>query len=233
MMKIVAISDTHGDLPEPDSLPIGDVLVVAGDVLPDDYRPGDRSEVNTSRSLRQGWFFDEVYVPWLGAVKARYSAVVWIPGNHDFFCQMIMSKRIKEAMPDGVYYLHEESVIIDGVKFYGAGWNHTYGWAFHVSEEELEERLRYVPEDVNVLVVHNPPYHHAYPPLHNFTAPKLEKWLGEQQRARAPLKAVICGHVHEAYSSVPYKFWDIPVYVVSAKDRVYESVNPPVELDIE
>ena len=224
-MKLVAISDLHGDQIPPNDFPDGDVLVIAGDVLADDYQPPGRDIVGTSRILRQGWFFDEVWIPYMEQLGEKYSAVLWIAGNHDFFLQAISAKRIQHSMPPGVHYLQESSIVLDGVKFYGAPWNMTMGWAFALDDEpEHAVKLGNVPADTNVLIVHGPPRIEGMPGFH-YTSEAFGDWLG-----LTPLKAVICGHIHEAYGT--YQIGTTPVYVVSSKNRNYELVNPPVEIEI-
>lgn len=226
-MKIIAISDLHGEVISPEKLPDGDVLVVAGDVLPDDYIPNAPSAtVGTSRAVRQGYYFDEVFLPWLTVVKKKYRAVLWIGGNHDFFLQMIMGGSIKRSMPEGVHYLLEETVEIEGVTFFGAPWNGTRGWAFALDEEDHYRRLQDVPPGIDVFICHGPPYSSGFEgELEYYTSPALSNYIREHKP-----KVFICGHVHEAYGK--YRMWETDVYVVSSKDRNYKLVNPPVEIEI-
>lgn len=223
-MKIIAISDLHGDRIEPDKLPPGDVLVIAGDVLPDDYTPADRKQEGTYRQQRQGWWFDDVWVPYLHTLSKQFASVLWIAGNHDFFLQGFLLDSVQEVMPKGVTYLRETDVTIDGVKFYGAPWNMTRGWAFAIDDREYAQRLGAMPEDVDVLITHGPPAIKGMPGVH-WTSQILADWI-----LLSSMKAVICGHIHEAYGQ--YAIGDTPVYVVSSKDRKYELVNPPVEIII-
>lgn len=238
-MKIIATSDLHGDLPDPNIMPPGDVLVLAGDILPDDYRFKYRSEIGSSRTERQGWWFESVFVPWLHSVKhtnpdcnsqvweKRYKhGVVLVGGNHDFFLAAMLSGGIQKMLPKHVHYLNESSVEIEGVKFWGAGWNMTRGWAFCNDDTSIEEKLNYVP-DMDVMVVHGPPFLGKIDALHvHWCSSALRRWV-----ERHPMKALICGHIHEAYGK--YEVGRTPVYVVSRKDRQYRDVNPFVEIDLE
>ena len=226
-MTIIGISDLHGDLIPVEDLPDGDVLVIAGDVLPDDYHFAYKDVIRTSRIDRQGKWFDEVWVPYLVTLRGKFANVLWIGGNHDFYLQAIMSLRIKESMPPNVNYLVEESVDINGILFYGAPWNCTRGWAFALDEDEHATRLAHVPDHVDVLITHGPPAHPTIDRLQAYCSPVLGQWVREHS---STLKAVICGHIHEAYGT--YKMWGVPVYVVSSKDRDYRLVNPPVVINI-
>lgn len=239
-MKIIATSDLHGDLPEPSLMPPGDVLVLAGDLLPDDYRFKYRSEIGTSRTERQGWWFESVFIPWLHSVKhlnpdpnvqvweKRYKHVVIVGGNHDFFLQAMLPSGIQKMLPKHVTYLSESSEIIDGVKFFGAGWNMTKGWAFALEEPQFLDKLRYAPNDIDVMIVHGPPYLNEVDKLAvHFCSPYLRHWVHQHPS----IKAFICGHIHEAFGE--YKVGNTPVYVVSRKDRNYKDVHPFVEINIE
>jgi Icc-related predicted phosphoesterase len=227
-VKIIAISDLHGDLPKPEDLPSGDVLIIAGDILPDDYI-AEAGSVGTTRVMRQGLWFDSILVPWLRVVKSRYKKVLWTGGNHDFFLQSMISHSIRAVMPEGVHYMVEEDLTIDGVKFFLAPWNTTKGWAFCLDEEDHYRRLAQLPGDIDVMVTHGPPYTAGFNgQLEYFTSPALSHYIRENQKT---LKAWICGHIHEAYGV--YRMWDVPVYVVSSKDRDYRSVNPPVIIEVE
>lgn len=224
-MKIIAISDLHGDVIPPNDLPDGDVLVIAGDVLPDDYKPVGRDWLGTSRTIRQMWWYDDVWLPYLESLTAKFDFVLWIGGNHDFYLQAQQAKHLQEMMPKRVEYLCESWTIIDGVKFYGAPWNCTAGWAFYLDDPEgFDEKLPHVPDDTDVLVVHGPPKVDRMPGFH-WCSHALSDWV-----ATHPLKAVICGHIHEAYGE--YRILTTPVHVVSSKNRNYELVNPPVEIEI-
>ena len=225
-LRIVAISDLHGDTIPTDTLPDGDVLVIAGDVLVDDFYPPGRDSTGTSRVQRQGWFFDDVWVPWLRTLTSKYSRVLWIGGNHDFFLDaMRIGSTIYDSMPEGVTYLNEELISIDGVLFYGAPWNMTEGWAFAIDESDYMTKLAYVPDDTDVLITHGPPANVNMPGFH-YCSSVLAEWI----RNRPDLKVVICGHIHEAYGT--YRVGAAQIHVVSSKDRNYRMVNAPVIIDL-
>ena len=226
-MIITAVSDLHGDLIPAADLPDADVLVIAGDVLPDDYHFSYKEVMGTSRVMRQGRWFDEIWAPYLITLKEKFPHVLWIGGNHDFYLQAIMSPLIRERMPPGVHYLVEDLVEINGIRFYGAPWNCTRGWAFCLDEEDHATRLARVPDDIDVLITHGPPGHATIDGLQAYCSAELGQWV---HRHASTLKAVICGHIHEAYGT--YKMWGVPVYVVSSKNRDYELVNPPVVINI-
>ena len=82
-LKIVAISDIHGLLPE---LPECDVVCCAGDISPLEYQ--------TDQTQMLGWFY-LVFLPWVESLPCK--KFVMISGNHDFFLQNIHRRLIDES----------------------------------------------------------------------------------------------------------------------------------------
>jgi len=141
-MRIVAISDTHT---KHDNLviPDGDVLVAAGDFT---YR-GGLHEVRD-------------FFRWLRREPHRHKIV--IAGNHeltfahDHYMRDVMLNEVLDAV-----YLEDSGLEIDGVKFYGAPWQPEFhDWAFNLPRggPELRAKWAAIPDDVEVLITHGPPY---------------------------------------------------------------------------
>lgn len=145
-MRIVAISDLHGYLPE---VPPCDVLVIAGDLCPDN--PQTLRVRNGCGLLQYQWVRD-VFNPWLKTQPVRLGTVAtW--GNHDFVGEL--PKHTWGL--DGVHLLFNSEVVIEGVKFYGTPYVTTLPqWALVVSEATFSGHMRGV-KDVDVLVTHTPP----------------------------------------------------------------------------
>ena len=78
-MRIVALSDQHGFLPD---VPPCDLLIVAGDVCPDRFGPFMAVH---DPSQQQAWF-DRTVRPWLAATPATHKLLTW--GNHGWCGQM-------------------------------------------------------------------------------------------------------------------------------------------------
>src|SRR3990167_3778330 len=119
-MKIYCLSDlhlAHSQNIEPVlslKLPPADVLVLAGDI---GYPQGENHQKNYSDALA---FF-----------KEKYSHVILVPGNHEYYCcsrnKLGNSSERKEILKDlqnicdknQVHLLEKSIIIIDGVKFLG------------------------------------------------------------------------------------------------------------------
>jgi Icc-related predicted phosphoesterase len=138
-MRIVAIADTHLYHHDLRSLPAGDILIHAGDLL----RSGSLEEL-------------EIAAPWLAGLDFAHKIVV--AGNHDWCFQR--DRRAAEALlgPD-VTYLEDSEVAIAGVRFWGSPWQPVFrNWAFNLPRgNALAEKWRLIPDAIDVLITHGPP----------------------------------------------------------------------------
>lgn len=141
-MRICAISDQHGFLPE---IPDCDLLVIGGDISP--------------MQNQQDWWIGE-FLPWLMELAARRIVVIGIAGNHDF---IIQERGLHWANEFPWIYLQDSGIELGGVKFWGTPWQKWFGgWAFNApendhGEEFLEEKFRLIPADTDVVIAHTPP----------------------------------------------------------------------------
>ncbi len=145
-MKIAAISDTHGKLPD---VPPCDVFIHGGDICP---------ATNHARSYQSNWL-SEKFSPWLDSIQAKHKII--IAGNHDWIWY-----DAKSVVPDlNCIYLEDSEVVIDGVKFYGSPWSpHFCDWAFNFKYNDWQEaRFKWaqIPLDTDVLITHGPPRGHG------------------------------------------------------------------------
>jgi len=135
-MRIVCISDTHGRHAALD-LPVGDVLVHAGDF----------TNLGRPREARD-------FADWLRAQP--FTRRVLVAGNHDFLLQTDAASAAE--MLDGIDYLEGAGVEIDGFRFWGSPWQPRFGrWAFNLERgPELAAHWRTAPSGVDVLITHTP-----------------------------------------------------------------------------
>lgn len=137
-MKICCIADLHGKLPE---VPECDVLVIAGDIC------------GGVDPVREAFWLDVGFRDWLAGQEAE---VIGIAGNHD-----LIFERDKDMVPGGLgwNYLENSGVEIGGVKFYGHPYTRRFrDWAFNRDTEGLGVINGLIPDDVDVLITHGPPY---------------------------------------------------------------------------
>jgi Icc-related predicted phosphoesterase len=139
-MKIVAIADLHGNNPH---IPPCDLLLIGGDFI-----------IGNPNDPFQQWELRKRTKPWLENL-VNVKNVVACAGNHDFIFQ-----EHPDLVPKMPWtYLQDEMVEIDGFKIWGSPWQLPYyDWAFNLPEEELEKKWELIPDDIDILLTHAPPY---------------------------------------------------------------------------
>jgi len=206
-MKCVVISDTHGMYRQV-VIPDGDVFIHAGDIT----RRGSLSEM-------------EDFNDWLGELPHKHKVI--IAGNHDW-CFERTNEEARALLTNGSY-LQDESMIIDGIKFYGSPWQpEFYNWAFNLLRgDDLKEKWELIPDDVDVLITHGPRFG------------VLDRTsLGEQAGCHELLSVVdniqpkfhIFGHIHEGYGVVQ----GASICSINASSTTvrYEPINPAIVFNI-
>ena len=83
---------------------------------------------------------------------------IYVAGNHDTFIEKNESL-CKEIFKDsGIIYLNKNSIIINGLKFYGEPLSPRFGtWSFMADRSKMNKHWEYIPKDVDVLLTHTPP----------------------------------------------------------------------------
>jgi Icc-related predicted phosphoesterase len=138
-MRLVVISDTHGLHDTIKSLPDGDVLVHAGDFMNGGYDP--REAISFNR--------------WLGDQPFKHRVVC--AGNHDRYFQN--SPHEARALLANATYLENSGVTIDGVTFWGSPYTPEFmDWAFMYPRGSGAKRWEHIPNDLDVLITHGPPF---------------------------------------------------------------------------
>ena len=150
MVKIVAISDIHGELIE---VPPCDIFIIAGDICPTRRETLHECLVNQER-----WLKNE-FLPWLKKIPARHK--VFIAGNHDWIFELS-----KDALPDfsPAIYLENSGVEIEGIHIWGSPYSPFFcGWSFNFPEYDRKVGKvsaacwAQIPENTDILVTHGPP----------------------------------------------------------------------------
>jgi uncharacterized protein len=186
-MKVLAFSDVHRDLEACAALVERsngvDMVVGAGDFA----------------SVHEG--LEET----LGALSGMRAGFVAVPGNNE------TEEALREAAPEvPVSILHGDSGSVAGtltqdepeslsIWGLGAGIPTTpWDWSFDLSEEEAAEKLKAMPEGLDLLILHSPPYGHCD-----------TSGGGDHLGSQAILEAIeqkqpqvaVCGHIHESWGA--------------------------------
>jgi Icc-related predicted phosphoesterase len=208
-LKIVAISDSHCRH-HSIKLPKGDVLVHAGDV--------------SSRGLKA-----EVqdFLQWFAAQPFQHK--IFIAGNHDFFFEKSSKTTIASQLPEGIHYLNDSGIAIDGVQFWGSPVTPFFhNWAFNRQRgSALRKHWDMVPEGTDVLITHGPPFGILDQVLNGRNngdkdlLPCLE---------RVQPKVHLFGHIHESYGK--YQRNGTRFFNCSQLNESYELVNKPFVVEV-
>lgn len=161
-MKAVGASDLHGnDISE--MIPECDILLLCGDISPNkgSHHPNEQ----------KAWFQNK-FIKHLISYKNKAKNVVFCAGNHDsFFFECHKNGKndaeIRRILPDGVHYLCNESIVIDGIKIYGNPWCNAPQWAdlgrpvwnfASHNHDFLKALYADIPNDVDIVMNHGPAY---------------------------------------------------------------------------
>jgi Icc-related predicted phosphoesterase len=189
--------------------PEGDVLLHAGDFT----RGGSLDEVRA-------------FTTWFAAQPHRHKIVV--AGNHDFAFE-----RTPEAaapLVDGMTYLQDAGVTIDGVRFWGSPWQPWFhNWAFNLERgAPIRQKWDLIPADTDVLITHGPP-HGILDETRRKEAVGCEELRVVVSRVRPALH--LFGHIHEGFGADERE----GILFVNAAfvDFEYDPGNFPVVVDVE
>lgn len=226
-MIVDCISDLHGHYPK---LEGGDLLIVAGDLTKTDSQ-------HEYLEFRE-WLTNQIY-------KKK----IFICGNHDN--QIENGGFYFNNGWIGAEYLCDSGTEFEGFKIWGSPWTKTFEGmnphckAFTVdTDEELAKKWELIPNDVDILVTHSPPYgimDSIDDPKtcgnYHVGSPSLMKRLKD---IRPKLHAF--GHIHEKYGEDADEWWGkkankindawpITKYVnASHVNEHYEPVNKPIRV---
>lgn len=216
-MKIVAVSDLHGNLP---TIPTCDLLLIAGDITP----PGNwRAQLG---------FLNGSFRDWLE--KQPAGKIVAIAGNHD---------TIFETDPNLVSlpwtYLQDSGTEVDGLKIFGTPWVKNFGWwSFMTTDEGLEKKFSLIPPDTDIILTHGPPYGFG-DKVTSYRSENEHLWPeGECQGSKELLnvidtirpKLVVYGHIHEGRGQ--YRYGDTVLANVTVVDHAMRHVYRATEIDL-
>jgi len=208
-MRITAISDLHGHFPQ---LEGGDLLIVGGDL-----------------TARDTIYEHAEFLGWLNLQP--YKKKIFIAGNHDNNADK------KFEWDESISYLCDSGTEFEGLKIWGSPWTKTFPGinphckAFTVdTEEELEEKWDLIPEDIDILITHSPPYG-------ILDKNSKQEHCGSEslfkELYRIKPKLHVFGHIHESYGilgNLP-EHYSINQFVnASHVNERYQPVNSPVRI---
>jgi Icc-related predicted phosphoesterase len=217
-VKVVITSDCHGGL-DPYKLPQGDLLIIAGDLLPNRYADPEKDAAYQLEPLLQ---FDAV------CAKLPFNRILMIAGNHDWV--FVRNKGARKALKN-ITYLEDEQIELDGIKFYGSPHQpEFFDWAFNLPRKgpELLKYWNQIPQDTDVLITHGPPYGILDRPFGRGEPAGCELLLERVKQIKPRLH--VFGHIHGGYGKIRIEG---TLFVnASLCDEAYRPVNPPHVVDL-
>ena len=155
-MKIAALRDLHGILPEASFFEDdAEILILCGDILP----LGIDQKIPESRD----WFKND-FIGWRKTLP--FKKVIFIAGNHDFYCELC-SEELKDMFSEhsdttylhnsGLEYISEDNGKV--YKIFGTPYCKIFGnWSFMREEWVLKGIFSKIPEGLDILITHDAPY---------------------------------------------------------------------------
>lgn len=178
-IKIVAISDLHNHFKPTEG---GDLLIIAGDMT----NMGQRYEL-------------EKFGEYLEEEKKKYKKVIYTPGNHD-----LMFEKDRETAESYVGHpaVINDTVEFEGLKIFMTPYSNKFGgWAFMKEDKELDEMVKTFPLDVDIIVMHGPPFGYLdMVPKGNVGSKAFRNYV-DQAIGYGRVKLIVWGHIHESYGS--------------------------------
>lgn len=229
-IKICAISDTHGLLPEiKEEI---DLLFICGDISP--------LKIQSQDSKIKKWL-ETRFLFWIKSIKV--DKVILIGGNHDFFFQHCSKNYIKELellSDNKLKYLHNEYYeYLDRFgkiwSIFGTPYCKIFGnWPFMLDYQTLEEKFKQIPEKVNIILSHDAPLGISDICLANSYFEGLGHLGNSSLRNRLDeieFNYLFHGHLHSSDHKAQQLNLGL-VYNVSLLDENYEFRYSPLYLEI-
>jgi len=222
MLRLVCTGDTHGQQDQV-SIPDGDIFVFAGDAA----GHGGMAELHS-------------FCSWVQRLPHRYKIV--IAGNHDFEMERMGTAATTELLTaDGrfpeVIYLRDNWTKVQNLKFYGSPWTpRFFNWSFMATRgAKMMEKWRKIPDYVDVLITHGPPFGRLDQPNSGMSPCGCEALANRLAAMKTPPSLHVFGHIHGGYGVSPSYSPDggiLTYYAnVSCCTESYKPVNSPLVLD--
>ncbi|KAM3718483.1 UPF0046 protein [Dirofilaria immitis] len=205
-VRFVCMACLHQSFPHPQSIPLGDILIVAGNFTlfggPDeveDFSKYLKQLPHTFKIVIAGgneYTFDDRFVKVSGSkLGAKKLAVKQTLSNH-FSLQEI--KNAKAKLEDAIY-LKDSSMKLFGIRIYGTPWLPQYNdEAFDLPRgQALLDKWNDIPTGVDVLITHTPPLGHGDMLSTGQHVGCVELLNSVVKRIRP--KYHVFGHIHSGY----------------------------------
>lgn len=229
-MKVCAISDNHGYLPEYPNEWWGDLaecelLLICGDIMP--------LSIQFDMPASKEWLVEK-FKPW--AANLPVEQVYFIAGNHCAFAERndkvmheIFSKHDKVTYLKNEYVDYLSTQDSKVYRIFGTPYCHIFGnWPFMRDEETLTRKFSEIPGNVDVLMTHDAPYGTSDICFQGFAADGQHKGCPELRDAIIDKKPKwnIKGHLHSTNREIEI-LGETKVLSCSILDESYSLIYEP------
>jgi Icc-related predicted phosphoesterase len=193
-IKILALSDLHGVLPEI-SQP-ADVAIIAGDIVPLELQ---------NNMQHSKWWFENEFAAWIETIPAK--KVFFVAGNHDFYLEKIkkseLSNLYKITKNKLKYLMNENTIYIDDKNVSWSIFGTPYcskllNWPFGRKDSALVDKYKKIPNKVDIIISHDAPF--AYGDIDIISSKPQVGHIGNEPLAArldaTDYKLLVCGHIH-------------------------------------
>lgn len=142
-IRIWHISDTHMNHQLLSVVSDVDVVVHSGDAT-------------NNRDPFRNEFEMRTFLEWFGSLPIKNK--VFVPGNHDTSLEKgLVTRSHVESL--GIQLLLSEEATVMGRRFWGSPVTPRYGdWSYMIDRSKIDRVWQTIPEGVDVLITHGPPY---------------------------------------------------------------------------
>ena len=248
-MKVCAISDLHGNLPD---LPPCDVVCICGDIVPLWVQKSFEKSISWLAGPFQNW-----------ALNLQCEKVIMIWGNHDFIGERLykyganinndpqwysgMSGKAQAEFlfmndEDGkIRILCDEKYEYNNKVFYGTSWCPSLkSWAFYADSDTLKEKFSKIPYETHVLLTHCPPKYGQQGIVlqqqnwnfgRDFGCEELQEAINKTFMLNSSTTHILSGHIHSGCHNWE-RLGGYSYRNVSLLNEDYEIAYKPLEFEL-
>ena len=228
MIKIAAISDLHGQLPE--EIEKCDYLLIAGDIVP--------LKIQCYSKESKAWFSGE-FMDWAKSLPVN-KKIICTAGNHDFWAERHGDELKKILFDNGMIYLENDFWADENIEVYGSPLCKPFGnWAFmrpiDIQEEAFGDIHFKHLAPTTILLTHDAPFG-----VSDIILQKNCMWADGRHIGNKALTTLVereqpdymlHGHLHSTNHDVEY-IGKTEVRCVSLLDEDYLMAYRPTYLEI-
>ncbi|KAK0395307.1 hypothetical protein QR680_001218 [Steinernema hermaphroditum] len=237
-VRFVCVACTHGAVLDPSQIPLGDVLLIAGDFtscgLPKEVKAFNENLGHLKHPFKiviggnHECTFDDAFLKSSGKDSGEAKELAL---KHALLAALNSSKvsSPKTLLTNGIY-LQDSMIELFGLRIYGTPWQPRMdNWAFNLERgQPLLDKWNQIPVGVDVLLTHTPPLGHGDLLLTGMRAGCVELLNSVTKRIRP--KYHVFGHIHEGYGCTSDGYTKF-INCCLTNHRL-EVVNSPVIFDI-